>query len=195
MIFAIDESDLRQENGHALLELSIVIFALLVIGLSALEGAQVLQAQQNATALSKELSGIAFRECLAERTAVGTPRYDPQNCFNSVVSNEFRAKTLKIAPTAEYIVSLYTYDGTNISRDAYYEEKAANSTFASRFSSAGLKNAAAQPAADRANVADALIHYQSLVIGEISVPYSGLDFISRSLIPFDVSSVYASSIL
>lgn len=182
-------------RGHAMLEFSMVVVVLLTIAFSALEGARILQDQQNATALVRELAGLPFRQCVADKLAVGTVRYDPQACFASTVSNEFKAKLNKIAPNGEFIVSLYSYDGVSVTRDAIYQDMMKGPTFVSKFSPQNFQAELNQLPAQRSNAVQALTLYNTMVIAEISIRHDGLDFIPRWLIPFDIQSVYAAALL
>ncbi len=169
-------SERNNESGHALVELSLVAFVLFIIAFWSVEISRVLRYQQVATALSRELASVVYRECAADNAAFPIPRtdapvsrFDPRTCIPGVLANEFLPQLNRIAPGAVVSVSYYGYDGTNVTRDFISDPNGIT-----RFDPGAVAADVANLPAARSDFGNALVDLGVVVIGEIQLPHSNL---------------------
>lgn len=170
------------QSGHAILELAIVLPLLVLLAAGGLEFSRYLEAAEVSRTLSRELTGVAYRECASPHESVASPWYDPQLCLQTVVSH-LLARTGAIAPHAEFLVSLYNYDDDGaVSRDGYYGQR----NYRTRFSVERMN------AADT-DLGDMMRAYGTVVVGEVFLPYRPI----YNIAPWmgEAGTTYASTIM
>lgn len=190
-----------EERGHAILELAIVLPVLFLLAMASLELAALLKYHQAGSALSREIASIAYRDCVADTTVVGDSFFDPQLCMDKLFTGKLKTRLEKAAPGAKFIVSLYNYDGTTVSRDGFKEfinlkntsSSSATPTGNSKFSKSEFTSDLSNTKSKRKYLTRSLALYGTLVVGEVYIPYTGLAAMVPIFVPFNVSSAYAST--
>jgi Flp pilus assembly protein TadG len=99
----------RNEQGSSLIELAMVAPVLAFLVFSSFRLCIQLKGTQIADSMSRELTSVAYRECIADQTAVGSSKFDPQLCLDSTIQY-FEGQSEHLAPSARFVVTLYTYD-------------------------------------------------------------------------------------
>ncbi len=177
------------EEGGAFIELAIVIpiLALLVFGALSLTG--TLSESQVASALSRELANVAYRECLADPEAVGSIKFDPATCLQGIV-NTF---SLNGVPGGQIVISLYNWRPGAGGAAGKVELTARRSSAGtvSKFSTSSFGG----PDPAGTALAAALQGYQRLVIAEVYVPATMEQILPRLYRYNQQDTVYASTVM
>ncbi|MFN8391269.1 MAG: hypothetical protein U0136_13335 [Bdellovibrionota bacterium] len=100
---------MQSQAGASIVELALVVPVIVILVFTAFPLAIRLKGAQISDSLSRELTSAAYRECIADRSAAGSLKFDPQQCLDDMIAT-FTAQTAEIAPSATFVVSLYTYD-------------------------------------------------------------------------------------
>lgn len=183
-------------RGNALLELTLVLPLLCLIGMSGIEYSRALSQIQAATAMSKEIASYAYRECIADGLAVKATQnpvhFDQNSCLagaRDVLVN--KEKIAQILPGVQFRISMYTYDpaSTNVSRDGdtVYGSTCAPQagTCVSRYSAAAFTNTA--------ELKSAITQLGTVVTAEVFAPYQPVTLLPPNF--FHTGAVYATTIL
>lgn len=99
-------NSLHSECGAALLELSLTLTLLFLVGFGCLEFSRVLRETERATLLSRESASIAFRDCAAD---TGTKLVE---CLEQTRQNMERFGRQIAGNDVEVIISLYSQGET-----------------------------------------------------------------------------------
>jgi Flp pilus assembly protein TadG len=188
-------------GGHAILEFALVLPLICLLGFAGIELSRALNTLEVATALSKEMASIAYRDCVADpvtvsgqvRQANDQQKFSQQQCLQDV-RQDLNSRIRTIAPDAEFVISIYTYDSVNgYLQPAYTAQGNPNTNIfqynqykftVNRFSS--------NPSG---TLAQALREYDVLVIAEVYLPFES--YLGRALptFTFNPGVIYASTIL
>ena len=96
----------RNESGHAIIELALVIPLLAMIAIVSLELSFQLNSYEIATQLSRELASLSYRRCVIDDTGATSVKFNPDTCIDTVIA-EFVVDSAAFAPGAEFVASLY----------------------------------------------------------------------------------------
>lgn len=155
------------ERGVALVELSIIIFVLLVFITAGFEFASALQQHERASMLSRQAAASAYRQCSAEVDSTAA-----ESCLQGVVEHfeDFVAEAL---PGMEVIISMYRHDHEDLSCPLAFQAFSivGGDHFRSRISafSQGTSRSNEQTIS-----ADMVCTQRVVVAAEVFVPYRGL---------------------
>jgi hypothetical protein len=190
-------------DGHAILELALVLPVLGLLALGGIELSRAMITTQIATSLSKQIATIAYRECIADKATVKsadstnqTLYYNPTACIQAVGDSLKNTQQIhKIAPGTEYIISMYSYDGTatnpvsdDLGGPLKWGAGASAPVSDSKFTTGNFSDASGVYGA-------ALKKYETLIIAEVFVPYESVFRRVLNIFFFEPGVIYATTIL
>jgi Flp pilus assembly protein TadG len=176
----------RDESGHAMLELAIVIPLLSMIAVCSLELSIQLGSYQIATQLSRELASLTYRRCVIDSSGSSSAKFNPDACIDGVLA-EFATDVAGVAPGTQFVASLYNSSGVNVQQSSIrsFGTQASNYTlsdFSSKSSSDPLVNA----------LSNSVSELGSVIVAEVYIPHSPLPGSIRFLNSGNSNWIYAS---
>jgi hypothetical protein len=166
-----------------------VLPLLILIASCGLEFARALKLSQIATSLSRELTGVAYRECAATHGPVVTAMDDPEFCLETVVS-DVKRRTQGLVPNAGFVVTLYNSDPLSGAVNGWSRAQGPSpgAPPGSRFSPERMS-------APDSELGQALTAYRIMIVGEVYLPYSPIFNTLPAFFNNASGEIYASTIM
>ena len=188
-------------QGHALLELIIVLPLLWAVLLAGIEFGRALNTYQEALALSQEIASTSYRECIVDvgeydnsafkEGGKHNPLFDPSTCL-ATVRDSFAASVRTLEPRAEFFVSMYRYSSGNIFQDGVTALQGNPAVYSSKLTTSSFSGGSDPGAQD---MADALKNYEVLVAAEVYFPHDTIFSSFLDIFFFDPGAIYAATLL
>ncbi len=192
---------LSNSQGHALLELAIVLPLLWTLMVAGVEFGRALNRYQVALSLSQQITRSAYRECIVDAGDFASsqlkdagkhnPLFEPNTCL-ARIRDSFSASVTNIAPDAEFFISMYRNQSDTVTRDGFVFFQGAAPRYNTKLNEDQFRTIGAQGSGD---LGRALKDYEILIIAEIYVPHNAI--IGNFLDYFftDSGALYAATIL
>ncbi len=92
-----------------MIELTIALPLLLVLSFVVFYICDQLSTTQNVSALSRELTNAAYRDCVADSLSAFSQNFNPQECLDREIQS-FVSRSGPLFPGVHFVVTLYNYD-------------------------------------------------------------------------------------